>query len=197
VTDREQALRSGALAILPTDTVYGVAAAAYLRTACERLYGLKARPGSQPVALMAGSLENLLSNVLPEARGRAGVIMRELLPGPLTLVVPNPGRRFAYLCGGRPDAIGVRVPVLRPEVAELADRLGGLAITSGNLRGDPAPAALDEVPAVLIESCTVVVDGGRLPGTPSAVIDVTGREPVVVRDGPGAGDAVARIAALG
>ena len=189
-------LRDGALAIVPTDTVYGIAAAAAVRPACERLYALKARPASQPVAVIAGSVENLLSNVLPEARGRVGVIMRALFPGPLTLVVPNPGRRFAHLCGERPDAIGVRVPVLRAEVAELADALGGLAATSANLRGDPSPAALDEVPPELLEACAVVVDGGRLPGTPSAVIDITGREPVIVRPSPDADAALARIAAL-
>jgi L-threonylcarbamoyladenylate synthase len=196
VSEPSARLRAGALAIVPTDTVYGIAAAAAVRPACERLYALKARPASQPVALIAGSVENLLSNVLPEARGRAGVIVRALLPGPLTLIVPNPGRRFAYLCGERPEAIGVRVPALRADVAELADALGGLAATSANLRGEPAPATLDEVPADLRDACEVVLDGGRLRGAASAVIDVTGREPVVVRPSPDAAAALARIAAL-
>jgi L-threonylcarbamoyladenylate synthase len=196
VSEASARLRGGALAILPTDTVYGIAAAAAVRPACERLYALKARPAEQPVALIAGSVENLLSNVLPEARGRAGVILRALLPGPLTLIVPNPGRRFAYLCGERPDAIGVRVPALPDDVAELADALGGLAMTSANLRGDPAPATLGEVPRELADACAVVVDGGRLSGTASAVIDVTGREPAVVRRSPDAEAALDRIAAL-
>lgn len=195
MTDVER-LRAGALAIVPTDTVYGIAAAAPHRSACERLYELKARPPGQPVAVIAGSVEALLADVLPEAAGRAGAILRALLPGPLTLIVPNPARRFAHLCGDRPGAIGVRVPVLRADVAALADAAGGLAATSANLRGEPAPAALDEVPPALRDACEVVVDGGRLPGTPSAVIDVTGAEPAVVRDSPEARAALARIASL-
>src|SRR5207342_2094799 len=108
-------------AILPTDTVYGVGCAAYHRDACARLYACKARPPEQPTAIVLGTVSNLLENVLPEVMGRAGVLCRRVLPGPVTLVVPNPGRRFAYLCGTTPTRIGVRVPVLAPDVARLAD----------------------------------------------------------------------------
>jgi tRNA threonylcarbamoyl adenosine modification protein (Sua5/YciO/YrdC/YwlC family) len=191
-----EALLAGELAILPTDTVYGIGAAASVRAACDRLYRLKSRPGAQPVAVAAGSVELLLSAVVPDAGESAHAVLRALLPGPLTLIVPHPGGRFAHLCGGRP-ALGVRVPVLEPRVAALSDGAGGLALTSANLRGEPAPAALDEVPGELLAACRVTVDGGRLPGSASAVIDITGPAPVVVRDGPGADDALRRIAQLG
>jgi L-threonylcarbamoyladenylate synthase len=192
--DAEQRLRAGELAILPTDTVYGIAAAAYVRGACTRLYELKERPPGQPTAIMLGSVENLLENVLPELMGRQGVIARKVLPGPLTLVVRNPGRRFAYLCGDAPDRIGIRVPDLDPAVAELADSVGGLLITSANLRGGPAPARLEDVPDELVGAAAFTVDAGELPGTPSAVIDVTGAGPRVLRDGPGLDEAMARLA---
>jgi L-threonylcarbamoyladenylate synthase len=112
VSEQERALRAGGLAIVPTDTVYGIGCAAYHRDACRRLYAVKARPREQPTALMLGSVDNLLEHVLPELLGRIGVLCRRVLPGPLTLVVPNPGRRFAYLCGDTPEKIGVRVPHL-------------------------------------------------------------------------------------
>ena len=111
----------------------------------------------------------------------------------MTLVVENPGGRFPHLCGDAPDRIGVRVPLLEPGVAALADAVGGLLITSANLRGEPAPARLEDVPAELTGRAAVVVDGGELPGAASSVIDVTGDEPVVLRDGPGV-DARARSA---
>ena len=97
--------------------------------------------------------------------------------------MPNPGGRFAHLCGSTPDRIGVRVPELAPDVAALADAVGGLAMTSANRRGEPAPARLSDVPAELREAAAVVVDGGSLPGIASTVVDITGPEPVVLRPG--------------
>jgi L-threonylcarbamoyladenylate synthase len=193
VSDHERALRAGGLAILPTDTVYGIGCAAYHRDACTRLYACKSRRPDQPTAIVLGSVSNLLGNVLPELMGRAGVLCRRVLPGPVTLVVPNPGRRFAYLCGTTPGRIGVRVPVLPPEVARLADAVAGLALTSANLRGEAPPDRLADVPAGLRDLCTVEVDGGDLAGTPSSVIDITGPEPVLLRAGADAESLMARL----
>ncbi len=193
--DSERLLRAGELAILPTDTVYGIACAAYRRDACERLYAIKQRPPTQPTAIMLGSVENLLQNVLPELMGRMGVLCRRAFPGPVTLVVRNPGGRFPYVCGGAPDRIGVRVPVLDPAVAALADAVGGLLITSANLRGEPAPGRLDQVPDELRRVCAIAADGGPLPGVPSAVIDVAGPQPRVLRDGPGVSELLQRLSA--
>jgi L-threonylcarbamoyladenylate synthase len=191
VSEHERALRAGGLAILPTDTVYGIGCAAYNRAACTRLYACKARTPDQPTAVVLGSVGNLLENVLPELMGRAGVLCRRVLPGPVTLVVPNPGRRFAHLCGATPGRIGVRVPVLAPDVAGLADAVGGLALTSANLRGEEAPARLADVPAALRDLCAWELDGGDLAGTPSSVIDITGPEPVLLRAGADADSVMA------
>jgi L-threonylcarbamoyladenylate synthase len=191
--DAEARLREGGLAIMPTDTVYGLAAAAYLRPACEQLYQLKERPADQATAIMLGSVDNLLQNVLPELMGRAGVLCRAAFPGPWTLIVPNPGRRFAHVCGSTPDRIGVRVPQLHPEVAALADAVGGVCISSANLRGGEAPATLGAVPQELRSQAAVEIDGGKLPGTPSAVVDVTGPTPTVLRDGPGVAELLERL----
>jgi L-threonylcarbamoyladenylate synthase len=186
----EGALRGGALAILPTDTVYGIGCAAGDRAACARLYACKARPPDQPTALVLGSVDGL-RRALPELDEGAAARCRRVLPGAVTLVVPNPARRFAHLCGTMPERIGVRVPVLVPAVAALADAVGGVALTSANLRGEEPPARLVDVPGELRRLCDVVVDGGALAGMPSSVIDVTGPAPVVLRRGLDADSLVA------
>lgn len=197
LSEQAEALRAGGICVVPTDTVYGIGAAAGLEAACRRAFALKRRPPGQPTALVAGSVERLAALLGVEAGGAAWALLQALLPGPLTLVVANPGRRFRHLCGADADRVGVRVPELPPQVAELADLAGGLALTSANLHGGADPALLDDVPQELRRAAAVVVDGGRLPGTASAVIDVTGAAPRVLRDGPGAAEALRRLARLG
>ncbi len=129
---------------------------------------------------------------------REAAIVRALLPGPYTLVLPNPARRFAWLTGERPESIGVRVPVLTGATAEIVGRLGAVVATSANLPGEPDPRLLADVPSAIVGGVVVAVDGGELPGVPSTVIDVTGAEPVVLRVGGGDPDAaLGRIAAEG
>ena len=118
---------------------------------------------------------------------------RALLPGPVTLVLPNPERRYGWLNVERPDAIGVRVPALHGPGREVLDALGALVATSANLPGGPDPRRLQDVPAALVSAVDAVVDGGELPGTPSTVIDLTGR-PQVLREGAlPADEALARL----
>lgn len=180
------AIRGGGLAILPTDTVYGLAASPYSEAPVRRLYEAKGRSAVQPTALVAADVE-LLFETLPELPERARAIVRALLPGPYTLVLPNPAARFAWLTGDRPEAIGVRVPLLTGPGAEVLAQVRALIATSANLPGGPDPRTLAEVPDGL-KAAAVVVDGGELPGTASTVIDFTGAEPVVLREGAASAD---------
>ena len=187
------AIRAGNPVVLPTDTVYGLCADAYREEPVRRLYALKGRGENQPTALLAADVDVLLDAV-PELRGLAGRVVRELLPGPYTLVLPNPGRRFRWLTGERPETIGVRVPDLPPETQTVLDRVGAVAATSANLPGDPDPRRLEDVPEQLRAGAGAVLDGGELPGTPSTVLDLTGPEPVVVREGAvSASEALGRV----
>lgn len=176
------AIRGGRLAIVPTDTVYGLAASAYSELPVRRLYRAKGREEIQPTALVVDSVDMLLE-CMPELRGRVALIARALLPGPLTLVLPNPARRFRWLAGAQPDTIGVRVPLLEGKAHDLLFRLGAIVATSANLPGGPDPATIDEVPEEIRAAADAIVDVGLLPGTPSTVIDLTGPEPVVLREG--------------
>jgi L-threonylcarbamoyladenylate synthase len=190
-----RAIRDGALAVLPTDTVYGLVCTAFRQQPAVDLYRLKGRDEIQPIALLAANVDVLLE-CIPELRGRVATIARALLPGPFTLVLPNPARRFSWLSESRPETIGVRVPALAGPTAEIVDRLGAIVATSANLPGGADPRRLDEVPAQILAGVAAALDGGELPGTPSTVIDMTGSEPVILRAGAGDPEAaLARIAA--
>jgi L-threonylcarbamoyladenylate synthase len=181
------AIRAGRPVVLPTDTVYGLCADGYREAAARRLYRLKGRDAMQPIALVAADVDVLLEAV-PELRGPAGVAARSLLPGPYTLILPNPARRFHWLTGDRPTTIGVRVPVLPEEAAAVLRQVGAVAATSANRPGGPDPRTIEEIPDELRAGSGAVLDAGELPGTPSTVLDLTGPEPVVVREGAVAAD---------
>ena len=180
--DAVAAIRAGKPVILPTDTVYGLCCMPYREEPVRHLYRLKRRAESQPIALVASDIE-VLFECVPELRGRAGVIARVLLPGPVTLVLPNPARRYRWLTGSSPETIGVRVPLLRGVARDVLERVGCVAATSANLAGGPESRRAEDVPAELVDGVAHVLDGGELPGRPSTVLDLTSDEPRVLREG--------------
>lgn len=183
-----EAIRAGRLAVVPTDTVYGLACDPGIEGAVRALAALKGRPPGQPVALVASS-PDLLAELVPELRDLA------LPSGAFTFVVPNPARRLPWLTGERPDAIGVRLPDLAGPGRDVLDAVGVVAATSANRHGEQDPRRLDEVPDEIRRAVAAVVDGGELPGIPSTVIDLTGDEPRVLREGAvPATEALARFA---
>ena len=168
--------------VLPTDTVYGLCADPYREDPAREIYRMKQRPADQPIALLAKDIEFLLE-LVPELRGRSATMAHALLPGPYTLVLPNPGKRYGWLTGSSPETLGVRVPELTGAAAEVLDFVGALAATSANLHGGPEARRLEDVPVEIRAGAAAVVDGGELPGTPSTVLDLTGAEPKVLREG--------------
>ena len=114
------------------------------------------------------------------------------LPGGYTLILPNPSRRFAWLAGDNPDAIGVRVPQLTGVAHDVVSAVGAVVATSANMPGGRDPATLDEVPRSIRAGAGAEIDGGRVPGTPSTVVDLTGPEPCVLRPGALAPEEVLR-----
>ena len=109
------------------------------------------------------------------------------------LVLPNPAHRFPWLTGSSPETIGVRVPQLAGPGGEVLAKAGVIVATSANLPGGPDPRTLDEVPEQIRAAAAAVVDGGELAGTPSTVIDFTGAEPVVLREGAASGADALRV----
>jgi tRNA threonylcarbamoyl adenosine modification protein (Sua5/YciO/YrdC/YwlC family) len=179
-----RALRDGQTVAIPTDTVYGVACAAHLPEACEQLLRAKGRSSAQPTAIVAGTVGAAVDIVLPDLPDRARERVRRLLPGPVTLILPNPGRRYTWLCGIDPARIGLRVPELHPQLAAAIDRVGALLLTSANRAGEPSARSFDDLEPVAAMAM-VALDGGTCPGgAPSTVVDLCGDDPVIVREGP-------------
>jgi L-threonylcarbamoyladenylate synthase len=174
-----EALRAGLPVVLPFDTVYGLATEPHHEESTRRLYELKGRPPTQPTALVAASVDALRA-ALPELDLTGAW---HLLPGPLTLVIPNPAHRFPWLTGTNPDALGVRVPELTGATHAALTAVGAVVATSANSPGEPDPRRLEDVPQELRAGAAAVVDGGEVPGTPSTVVDLTGPEPRILREG--------------
>ena len=192
VTEAAAALRSGRVAIVPTDTVYGLAAAPESVDAVRELSHLKRRAESQPIALVGADLEQLVARI-PELQGRSATIIGALLPGPYTLVLPNPAGHYGWLAGSRRKTIGIRIPELGGVARKLFEQVSALAATSANLSGQADPRTVDEVPAELRSAAAALLDAGPLPGTPSTVLDFTGVEPRILREGAASGVEALRI----
>jgi L-threonylcarbamoyladenylate synthase len=171
----ERCLAEGGVAVFPADTVYGLACDPGSPAAVARLYELKGRPPDKPAAVLFFALGRALA-ALPELGPRTRAAVEALLPGALTLLLPNPAGRFELACGPDPGTLGLRVPALAPALAALAGVGRPLLQSSANHAGGPDARTLAEVPAEIRASADLVLDGGELPGTPSTVIDLRGCE---------------------
>jgi L-threonylcarbamoyladenylate synthase len=188
VDETAAALEAGRLAVIPTDTVYGLACRPDSEDAVRALSALKHRSPEQPIALVAASVEALVT-LIPELPSEV------LVRGPFTVVVINPERRLPWLGGDRSDTIGVRLPDVEGIAADLLSRVGVVAATSANLHGGPDPRRVADVPDEILDAVSAVLDVGELPGSPSTVIDLTGPEPRVLREGAvSAEEALGRLA---
>src|SRR3954463_8804269 len=166
MSDFARCIAGGGVAVFPADTVYGLACDPEDAAAVERLYALKGRPPAKPAAVMFFDLAPLAD--LPP---RTQSALRQLLPGGLTVLLPNPERRFPLACGPDPDTLGLRIPDL-PGFAGAPPVLQ----SSANLAGGPDARRLEEVPQEIRDGADLVIDGGELPGTPSTVLDLRGYE---------------------
>jgi L-threonylcarbamoyladenylate synthase len=178
----ERCMSVGGVAVFPADTVYGLACDVHNRVAVERLYHLKRRRLDKPSAVMFFNRELALA-ALPELGERTRAALARLLPGPVTVLLPNPERRFPLACGEDISVFGLRVPV----VPALAGVSWPVLQSSANLAGGLDARTLAEVPEALRRSADLVIDGGELPGTPSTVVDLraleTTGEWTIVRQG--------------
>ena len=172
----------GGVAVFPSDTVYGLACDAHSRVAVQRLYSLKRRPLDKPSAVMFFDLRQAF-DALPELGPRTRAACERLLPGAVTVLLPNAALRFPLACGADPLTLGLRVPV----VPGLAGVRWPVVQSSANLAGGPEARELEEVPTAIQQAADMVIDGGRLPGTASTVVDLRAYEEEerwrIVRDG--------------
>lgn len=169
---------TGSVAIFPADTVYGLACDPENEAAVERLYAIKGRPAGQPAAVMFFSCADALA-VLSELGEHTVAACQQLLPGPVTLLLTNPKRRFPLACGPDPDTLGLRVPLLEGVLAPLQDLRMPVLQSSANRSGEADARAVEQIDAEIRAAADCTLDGGELPGTPSTVLDLRSFE----RDG--------------
>jgi len=169
------ALERGEAIVIPTDTVYGVAA---LPAHTARLFAVKERPTDVALPVLCADLDQVRE--IAEVPARAADLAAAHWPGGLTIVLPRTAGFDADLGGTDPSTVGVRVPA-HDVPRELARRVGPLVTTSANLHGRPTPATAADAAAEL--GVTVFVDGGVLDGAPSTVVRVAGENVEILRQG--------------
>jgi len=175
-------LKKGGIVAFPTDTVYGLGANPLNAQAVAAIYKVKKRPPNLPLPLLLAEKSDLLkvASVVPEI---AWQLAERFLPGGLTLVLrKSPWVPSAVTAGG--DTVAVRIPDHPVPIALIRGLGTPIVGTSANLSGRPTPVTAEEVRQQLSDEVDFVVDGGRCPGgTESTVLDVSGRVPVLIREG--------------
>jgi L-threonylcarbamoyladenylate synthase len=171
----EEVIGGGGVAVFPTDTVYGLGTHPDSVEGVHRLYWVKGRSPDRPAAVLFFDLERALA-ALPEIGVKSQAALDRLLPGPVTILLPNPATRFPLACGAEPSRLGLRVPKLEDQLSPLADVTIPVLQSSANPSGEPDPRSLEEVDARIRRGADMEIDGGVLPGTPSTVIDLSDYE---------------------
>ncbi|HEU0023671.1 MAG TPA: L-threonylcarbamoyladenylate synthase [Thermoleophilaceae bacterium] len=171
VTTFRRCISVGGVALFPSDTVYGLATEPHSSEGVERLYRLKGRAQELPAAVMFFRLELALA-ALPELGERTRLALDRLLPGPVTVVLPNRARRFPLACGPEPERLGLRVPLLEGELAPLREASWPVLQSSANPSGGPDAATVQKVDGRIRAGVDMILDGGELPGTASTVVSL-------------------------
>ena len=163
----ERCVGEGGVAIFPADTLYGLACDPLNAGAVERIHSIKGRDDGKPSAVMYFSpliMRELVADLGPRATEAVGT----LLPGPVTVVVANPSRRYPLACREDPERLGVRL-IEGP----LAGAMTPIFQTSANRSGAPAPTRFEQIHETILAAADLAIDAGELIGEPSTVVDVT------------------------
>jgi len=176
-----KALADGGIVAFPTDTVYGVGALAFDNAAIESIYAAKNRPIEKAIPILIGDLSDL-DKVADDIPDMALRLAARFLPGPLTCIVPK--KRTLPPAVSTTATVAVRIPD-HPVARALLRAAGPMAVTSANISGQPSPSTAQEVYDQLNGRIPLILDGGRTPGgVPSTLVDCTGEQPVILREGP-------------
>ncbi len=181
LTQAEAALRRGELVVLPTDTVYGIAAEAFDPVAVDGLLKAKGRGRDMPPPVLVGSVRAAMALVMD--LGDVGKdLIDEFWPGALTIVCRS-SPTLVWDLGETKGTVAVRMP-LHPVALDLLKRTGPLAVSSANLSGRAPATTADEAMEQLGDSVSVYLDGGPGAGdVPSTIVDLTGSMPRLLREG--------------
>jgi len=174
-------LKGGGLVAFPTDTVYGLGALAFDNRAIESIYTAKNRPAEKGIPILFADADEM-DKVAVNIPDMVYIFAARFWPGPLTCVVP--GRPTLPPAVSTTSTVAIRIPD-HIQARALLRAAGPLAVTSANISGGENPCTADEVFAQLNGRIPLILDGGRTPGgTPSTLVDCTGSQPVILRQGP-------------
>jgi L-threonylcarbamoyladenylate synthase len=187
-----EAANRGDLVVLPTDTVYGLAARPDLPEGTTKVFEAKRRPRGLSLPILAPDLE--AAAALAAFDGRASALAGAFWPGGLTLVLPRTDLSRPWDLGEEGETVGVRVPG-HPVARRLLASTGPLAVTSANRSGEPSAATCGDAERALGDDVAVYLCAGSLPGTASTIVDLTSDRPRILRTGAVSPDDV--LAALG
>jgi L-threonylcarbamoyladenylate synthase len=176
----ERALSAGRPIVLPTDTVYGVGARPDVEGATASLFAAKRRPRNLTLPVLAPNVPAAERVAVFDHRAR--ILAHHFWPGGVTLVLPRTEVAMTWDLGDRGDTVGVRVPAHTVALA-LLERAGPLAVTSANVSGRPTPADCDGVRTELGDAVEVYLCAGSCAAPPSTVVNLTGSQPAITRDG--------------
>lgn len=174
------ALRAGSLVVLPTDSVYGVAADAFSSVATQRLIGAKRRGRNVPLPILIRSPRQT-TGLVAELGEPAERLMASYWPGPLTLVFPAV-EDLGWDIGDNFGTVALRMPT-DDFLLELIAEVGPLAVTAANRRGEPVPTTVEAARSQLGVSVALYVDGGERSGPTSTIVDVTHPQVDVLAEG--------------
>lgn len=167
----ERCMAVGGVAVFGADTVYGLACDVASPEAVERLYAIKGRRPDKPAAVMFFNLDLALA-ALPELGPRTTTALEGLMPGAVTLLLPNPAERFPLACGPDPTTVGLRVPALAPTATALAAVRWPVLQSSANPSGGADARRLADIPRPIRDQADLLLDAGDLDGTASTVVDL-------------------------
>ena len=174
-------LKNGGIVAFPTDTVYGLGAFAFDNAAIESIYVAKDRPIEKAIPILIGDLGDL-DQVADNIPSMALCFAARFWPGPLTCIVPK--KQTLPLAVSATPTVAIRIPN-HPDALALLRAAGPMAVTSANISGQTSPSTAEEVYAQLKGRLPMILDGGKTPGgVPSTLVDCTGIEPVILREGP-------------
>jgi L-threonylcarbamoyladenylate synthase len=174
-------LQNGGIVAFPTDTVYGVGAFAFDNAAIESIYAAKDRPVEKAIPILIADLSDL-EKVADDIPDMALRFAERFWAGPLTCIVPK--KQTLPPAVSATSTVAVRIPD-HPDARALLRAAGPMAVTSANLSGQPSPSTAQEVYDQLNGRIPLILDGGRTPGgVPSTLVDCTGEQPVILREGP-------------
>ncbi|NHI78142.1 L-threonylcarbamoyladenylate synthase [Lactococcus petauri] len=174
------ALKAGELAVLPTETVYGIFADAANEAAVQKLYAVKGRPVEKALNMNVADYDTILKYSVHQP-AYLEKLVQTFLPGPLTIILEASPEVPEWIHVGK-TTVGFRMPSI-PATQEVIKALGGLVGPSANLTGSPSPRFYDDLTSAILDKAAVALQDDSVYGLDTTILDLSGEMPKILRQG--------------